>query len=214
MNYSCFPFQKILKEADKTEKTKGEVTPEEFSTLIVRNSEGNMNDISTMAALRPGAAAAITKRVKKLADALLATKTAPETIRSIFDQTQYGSPDAGGYKPYEDYRDVKHMAYLLASDGRISDRVLTNAARKLYDALGEGGIVAEYHDKNFYRGTPGTDSVSGLSIYLPTDAYADGSHSYPENLSAKDIEPAYKATEFARETGWDKVLEKFFKPRA
>lgn len=211
INYSNFPFQGILKSAAE----KGaDLTPGEFASLVVKESADNIHDIPTMASLRPGATKAITRSVKRLADTLLATATAPETVRSIFENTQYGSPDAGGYKPYEDFRDIKHMAYLLSNDERVTDAKVKKAAANLYKLLGAGLVTEEYHDKSFYRGTPGVDSVSGLSIYLPTDNYMDSRHSYPANMEAKNIEPFYKATDFAKETGWDRVLERFFSKSA
>lgn len=207
INYSCFPFQGILKDAAAKG---GDLSPREFASLIVKDSEKLEHSIPTMAALNPGATIPIAQSAKKLADALLATAIPPEAIRGVFADTQYGSPDAGGYKPYEDFRDIKHMAYLLSTDLRVSDDEVKKAAAGLYNVLSEGTMAQEYHDKNFYRGTPGVDSVSGLSIYLPTDCYMDHRHSYPTDMEPKNIEPYYKATDFAKETGWDKVLERFF----
>lgn len=211
INSSCLPFQDVLKEAKTVLGQGTPLTPEVFASLMVSASEEHVRTVPSMIALKPEAAANITSCVRNLAEALLATETPPGKIRKIFEKSQPGSPDAENCKPYEDYRDLKHLAFLLANDPSVSDGRVKESARALFREIGPGNVLKEYHDPDFYKGTPGENAVGGLSIYLPTEGYRADYHVTPGNMDSREIEPFYKATEFAKETGWDKVVEKYFK---
>lgn len=211
MIYSCFPFQKILTVAKQKLENEGALKPGDFAKVIVKESENNIRDIPAMAAVKSSKINVITEKIKALSAALLKTDISPEVIRNIFSQTQYGSPDSGGYKPYEDYRDLKNFAYLLSKSAEVKDDDIKNAAGELYCLINMNiAVIAEYHDKSFYKYNDGPQNTGGISIYLPPDCYEDNNHSYPYFVNPKDIKPVYKELKFAKETGWDRVLEKFF----
>jgi hypothetical protein len=211
VNFSCLPFQEALKEARDVSEKQGSLPPETLASIMVDSGTSHVKMIPSMIALKPEAASKITSRVKDLAGALLSSEMPADTIRKIFEKTQPGSPEVEGYKPYEDYRDLKHLAFLLANDPSVSDGRIRESARALFKEIGPENILNEYHDPSFYKGTPGENSVGGLSIYLPTDGYRNGGHGTPGNMDSREIEPFYKATAFAKETGWDRVVEKYFR---
>lgn len=210
--HSCFPFQKILNHVKEENEKGSELKPEAFARIIVKDSEENVSDIHSMIAMDLKSTEIIKEGVKILAESLIATDTPVEVIRDIFEETQHGTHDARDYKPYKDYRDIKHMAYLLSKDERIKDEAVKRRAGELYSLLDEKkGIIEEFHDKSHCEDKE-SDSLSGLSIYLPTDGYKNRKATYPDYLDPDKIENTYKNTDFAKETAWDKVLDKFFKP--
>ncbi len=207
-NYSCFPLQKTFEVANEMMETGLGINPREMTALLV-DKAGEHNNISTVSSVDLSKVDKFSKTMKGLADAFLATNTDPVVIRDVVRSTRGFAAGERKVKPYSDFKDLKDLAAQLMIDTRITDEKLKDAAADLVVMLNDNFIPYENHDKKYDNN--GDREVYGLSVYFPTDGfnYDDWESIYPENTNKGEYEAIYRSLSFARETGWDKVIEKF-----
>lgn len=207
-NYSCFPLQKTFEVANEIMNLGLDINPKEMTALLV-DKAGEHSSISTVSALDLSKADKFSEAMKDLANAFLATDTDPVVIRDIVRSTRNFAAGERKVKPYSDFKDLKDLAAQLMIDARVSDEKLKDAAADLVVMLNDDFIPYEAHDKKY--DSNGGREVYGLSVYFPTDGfnYDDWESIFPENTNKGEYEAIYRSLSFARETGWDKVIEKF-----
>ena len=207
-NYSCFPLQKTFEVANDVMNLDMEINPRQMTAILV-NKAGEHDNITTVSALNLSKVDKFSAAMKDLANTFLATDTDPAVIRDIVRSTRSFGDSERKVKPYSDFKDLKDLAAQLMIDARVSDEKLKDAAADLVVMLNDDFIPYEAHDKKY--DSNGEREVYGLSVYFPTTGfnYDNWDAIFPDHTNKSEYESIYKSLSFARETGWDKVIEKF-----
>lgn len=209
-NYDCLPMQKTLMEAEKRMDEGKDITPKEMADILVKQS-GKFHDVPTISSINMEKMAQFMPAVKDLADKLINTNTNPDTIRNIIKSTRGFAENDENVKPYSDYKDLKDLANRIAGGKDIKDRGLKKSARHLLNVMNSGLITGEAHSEELDK--DGRGEVGGLTVYIPTGGfdYDDYNFIFPENTNKSEYEGVYRSLEFARKTGWDRVIDKYAK---
>ena len=208
-NYSCFPLQKSMEKVQELLDLGLEVTPDNMTAILV-DKAGEHHSIPTVSAVRTDKLNGFNNSMKGLADAFLKTDTDPVVIRDIVRSARgFATGGSKKVKPYSDFKDLKDLAGLLLTDLRITDNDLKAAAGDIILKMNDNLIPYEAHDKKY--DSNGDKEVNGLTVYFPTDGfnYDSWENIYPEHTNKSEYESIYRSLTFARETGWDKVIDKF-----
>lgn len=207
VNYDCYPLQATLDHLAKGEKAGQDVSPRELGKAMVEACGTRMTSYPYVSMIDLEKMGPLVDAVGRLAERLLSTDAPRDRIRQDFASAVHFSKDAPGYKPYEDYRDLAHVAEIVAADARIGDPALKAAAAEVARMMRTEVVI----DQRQHKGRDG--QAGGLSIYLPPTGFDPPAGSlYPDGTKASDIAPAYRELEFARLTGWDKVIEAYAVP--
>ena len=205
INTDSYPLQKTLREAARRWDAGQPVAPEEMGRLIVDEcgKAGYIFPTASLLDLRemPGCTAA----VKGLADRLLATSTDRKLVRELIARTPAFGDGNKTVKPFSDYRDLGAFARHLVQEPRISDGALKEAAGEVLRVLQERLVRHEAHKPR------GEGELEGLSIYLPLTGfdYSTWGYQFPGHTNPREYESVYRSLDFVRETGWDRVLDRF-----
>lgn len=208
INWDSYPLQKTLKEAAKLWDAGETVDPERMGRLLVAECGKAGQNFPTASLLDLRKMPECTASVKELADRLLTTSTEAAVIRDVIAKT----PGFGGgqdtVKPFSDYKDLGAFARRLADEPRISDPPLKAAARQVLRTLEERLVVAEAH-KERREG-----QLEGLSVYLPLTGfhYDTWGWQFPFHTDKREYEAIYRGLDFVRETGWDRVIDRYAEP--
>lgn len=206
INWDSYPLQKTLKEAAKSWDAGKPVEPEEMGRLLVAECGKAGHSFPTASMLDLRKMPECTAAVKGLAERLLTTATDPAVIRNIISRTPgFGNGDAT-VKPFSDYKDLGAFARGLL---QVPDAPLQAAAQEVLRVLEERLVAAEAH-------APRREGqLEGLSIYLPVTGfqYDTWGWQFPHHTDKREYEALYRSLDFVRETGWDRVIERFASPR-
>jgi len=146
-----------------------------------------------------------TSAVKTLADRLLDTPTEKAEIRKVIARAPAFGAGNTKIKPFSDYRDLGAFARLLGEDPKIQDPALKAAAGEVLRVLQERLVREEAHE-------PRRDgALEGLSIYLPLTGFDYGSFGmeFPYHTDRREYEALYRGLDFVKETGWDRVVDRY-----
>jgi len=204
-NFDSYPMQRTLERASKQWDQGQSVPPEQMGDFLVSECSELGNTFPTASLLDLRRMPECTGAVKSLADALLATPTDRKVIRKLISKTPGFAEGNQKVKPYSDYRDLGAFARLLATDSKIQDPGLKQAAEGVLRVL-EGGMVRS----NAYTSRRDGE-LSGMSIYLPLTGFdysGRGLH-FPNHTDPRSYEETYRSLEFVQQTGWDRVVEHF-----
>lgn len=155
---------------------------------------------TVVSTIRCDAIASFEAKVKTFASFLLDTKTPADSIKEAFRGAQhFGIVLSGerGFEIYDEVRDVASLADHVAASSAIADDTLKNAARSLSTFVKNELVVAlkvRPHEESLDPRT--LDDAHGISIYAPVSG-------------GKTYLPAYKATPFAKKTGWAEVVRRY-----
>lgn len=156
----------------------------------------SMERITAESVTRLAAVPGLTEKVKQLADRLVNTGTANETVRNVMRRAvNFGQPLEGMDPPpalYRQVRDLSSLAMQLAHAPEIQDHELKAAAAAVADGVFGPVVVG-----GRVGGDASLRGAKGLSVWAPT-----------ENVNAQHLE-SYGKTSFARETGWDAVVRRY-----
>lgn len=161
-------------------KQKINVTPQEFARIVVRHSETKQHELPTFSATDLTGIDKLTSVVNELAKAILQSDEKEEIKKAIKSSEHYG----GEGKPYEDIRDLHHIAHNISKT--VKDENLRKIAEEVKEAL-SNTVIAYQSDKSKYP-----DS-RGLSIYAPVDSGSGPAYGYND-------------LPFAKETEWGKAM--------
>lgn len=153
----------------------------------------SLERVTAESVMQPSAMRELTPKLKRLADALVATTVPADSIRQVIRKAiNFGQPltDMDPPQQYRQVRDLVSLATHLAKE--VPDAQVQQAAQEV--AQGVWGKVV-------INGTIGPDAavqgVKGMSIFAPTSGTEEATLA------------AFARTPFARETGWDRVARKF-----
>ncbi|MDQ7821577.1 MAG: clostripain-related cysteine peptidase [Candidatus Eremiobacteraeota bacterium] len=197
-----WPEAKIVKHM-KDDAQAGPLSAEECAQIIVEESSHATDSTKTMSALKLEGADRIAASTNDLADALLKLMAArPEMkilVRDLVMKTHNYCLVIPNEQLCQDYRDLYSLAENLASSGGIASPEVKKAAESVMNEIKQA-VVAEMH-----AGEEGGGS-HGVSIYIPTKGFID---SYKTETGA-EVNPheRYLASDFARATLWDELIEK------
>lgn len=195
INWNSYPLAKALRGMPPG------AAPEEMAGTLVAECGKAPHEFPATSALDLRRMGECTASVKALADRLLEAE--PAVIRDLIGRaTAFGAGDSR-IKPYSDYRDLGSFARLLAGDARLDAR-LREAAQGVLSAL-EATVT--------HRAGKG----EGLGVYLPLTGFDYTSYrewKFPEHTDRRQYEALYRGLDFARETGWDRVIDRFATPSA
>lgn len=208
INWNSYPLQKTLKEAAKAWDAGRTVGPEEMGRLLVDECGKAGHTFPTASMLDLRRMPECTAAVKGLAERLLATDTDPGVVRDVIARTPGFGAGETSVKPYSDYKDLGAFARNLAQDPRLTDAPLKAAAAEVLRVLQDRLVTAEAH-KERREG-----ELEGLSVYLPTTGfqYDVFGWQFPFHTDKREYEATYRSLDFVRETGWDKVIDRFAGP--
>jgi hypothetical protein len=210
LNYNCLPYQDFLEKIN-SRMEKGEIiTPGIFADSMVSAAEEHGSDIPTISTMKLEHAGELKKGIKSLADALLATECDTAIIRGALDRSHRFIDEKRNTKPLSDYRDLYSLAECLQQEKKLEDPKIKSAALSLMDFIQKRMVGAEYHTQS----ASADRSIHGLTIYMPVDGFPKENDygKVIDTWEAKEIKPAYLSLELTRETGWDRVIEKFAGP--
>lgn len=207
INYDCYPFQATFEALARGEQAGREVTPREIGEAILDAAATRPRTYPYVSMIDLGKMGSLVDCMTRFAARLLATATPREIIREDFASACHFSKDAPNVKPYEDYRDLLQLADAVAHDDRIRDEDLKWAASDAARALRSDVLLSKRQPKD------GGKDVGGLSIYVPPTGFVQPRGvQYPTGTFPKDLEPVYRDLQFAKITGWDRVIEQFAVP--
>ncbi len=208
VNYDSYPLQKTLRQAALQWDAGQSVSPEQMGEFLVSQAGQHGRTFPTASLLDLRRMPECTSAVKKLADSLLVTATDPKVIRKAIARTPAFGDGNSRIKPYSDYRDLGAFARLLVGDKKIQDPALKAAAQGVLEVL-QGGMV-RYNAYTERR----EGELSGLSIYLPLTGfdYSARGLQFPTHSDPRQFEGLYRSLDFVRQTGWDRVLDRFAEP--
>jgi hypothetical protein len=131
--------------------------------------------------------------MKNFAKKLLNTTTDKAIIKEAFNRSQHfgltdPNTDSGGLNQM---RDLISITKNIIDNKYIGDKALKQAAYDLCCFLDEKVVVGEMHRKS-----PAYEQSEGISVYAPTT----GAENYIHN---------YSLLSFAKDTGWDRVIEMY-----
>ncbi|MCE1245634.1 MAG: clostripain-related cysteine peptidase [Firmicutes bacterium] len=207
VNFDCYPVQKTMEQVHKMMDEGQEITPEIMAKTIVEKA-GEFHHTPAVSAINTEKLPEMKDTVKNLADALLSTQTDSAVIRSIIKETRNFNIEQPNVKPYSDYKDLGDFVHKLASDSRISDQNLKTAAVKTLEKLTGEVIAYEAHQSHY---DSNGKKAYGMTVYMPSTGfrYDNWEWNFPYDTNKNEYEGIYRSLNFARETGWDKVIDKF-----
>ncbi|MCE7870676.1 hypothetical protein DYH09_09890 [bacterium CPR1] len=195
--YSCYPWQKTLNRAREDWEAGRQVAPEQMVSYLVGACAEQKSDFPAVSAVRSDRVDPLLDSLRELADSLLATTLPEAEVRRLMAASRgFSSPQV---RPFGDYRDLSDFAGKLQG---VADERVAGAARGVAAALKEA-VVAEAHQ--------GERPASGLTVYLPPAGFREreSGFQYPDHTRPEQYESIYRGLEFARRTGWDRVIERF-----
>jgi hypothetical protein len=210
VNYNCLAYFDFLKDFNGKMESGVNVTARAMAEDMVKAASGHDRDIPTISALNLGKVEALNGNMKELASALLSTTADPAVIRDAMERSTRFIPEGRNTKPLSDYRDLYSVAENLQNDPRIADTAVKAAAGKLMSLIEKDIVTAEHHSESGIK----KESIHGLTVYMPVDSFPkdDDYGRVITTWKAKDIKPEYLSLDLVKETGWDKVIEKFAGP--
>jgi len=208
LNFDSYPLQKTLRDAARQWDSGQPVPPEQMGEFLVSQASQHGGTFPTASLLDLRRMPECTSAVKRLADSLLATTTDPKVIRKAIARTPAFGGGNARIKPYSDYRDLGAFARSLAGHAKIQDPALKAAAQGVLDVL-QGGMVRANAFNERREG-----ELTGLSIYLPLTGfdYSARGLQFPTHSDPAQYEELYRSLDFVRETGWDRVVDRFAEP--
>lgn len=208
VNYNCLAYQDFLDGLNLRIKNNESINPEMMAMDIVSACAKHDRDIPTISAINLKNADTLKEKVADLALALLKTNTEPSLIRENIEKAHQFVDESRETKPLSDYRDLASIAENLSLDSRIKDQDIREKAAKLLKNIEQEIVITEKHEKGLFGKN---DDIHGITIYAPVDGFPkDGDYGrIISNWTPKEIKPAYLSLDFVKETGWDKVIEKF-----
>jgi len=163
-------------------------SPEDLARRLVGWASGNPEDIPAWASWDLEKMPQFSSALKGLAEAIVASPLPGAQLRECFE----------GAQKYTAYRDLYHAAERLAATG---DPALQAASRRVMAAQKEV-LLGEWHSKT-YPNAHGVNIEHRADTVMGRRTWSDGSL----RPAARELD-AYTDTMFARDTGWDKVLER------
>lgn len=187
MGYLGLPYDRLLPQI-------GGKDARQVAEMLVRESTEHPEDIPTFSAFDLGQVPAFSNSVKELGEAVLKSELSPERLRQVVAQTQ--GFDSGYYRDAVDLaRQLKEADPSLAEP---SQRVEQAAARM---------VIAEQHAETHPR-------AHGVQIEVFPDTESARQRRYKEGAPATRQQPlrtesgSYAETAFARDTGWERVIQR------
>ncbi len=161
-------------------------SPEDLARRMVGWASGNPEDIPAYASWDLGKMPEFSAALKDLGEAIVASPVPTAALRECFE----------GAQKYTAYRDLFHATQRLAATG---DPALRKAAAKV-QAAQQNVLLGEWHSKK-YPNAHGVNIEHNADTPLSRRTFSDGT----VRPAARALD-AYTDTQFARDTGWDKVL--------
>lgn len=174
---------KAIKTVQEAMLHKINVGPEEFAKIVVEVNKQHGEDIPTFSAINMGKMDQFKDQLNGLAKAIKGI-TDPKDKQDLRNAIKSAESYGGGWSPYGDIHDVKHMAQKLTEITK--DEKVKKAAEEVIKGVGEVVIANE-------SSPTAHPNSAGISVYAPTNQTKLG-YDYSELAFAKDTE-------------WDEMLQ-------
>lgn len=196
MGYLGLPYQQILPQI-------GSKSPREVAQMLVEESRANPEDIPTFSAVDLSRVEPYSQALRELGQAVMESPLSGPRLKQVVDSAQCFD---SGY-----YRDVVDLARKLAQASPD-----LQASAELVEARSRQLMVAEQH-------APSHPGAHGLQIEVQPDSEETRQARYAQSQRGQSDSPdapgewrtergSYAETAFARDTGWDRVIERINQP--
>lgn len=209
-NSNCLAYQDFFNSLKGRMEQGERISPEALAQQMIGACAKHGDDIPTISALNLSHMNELKDSLAGLAEALLRTDTSPEIIGAIIENSHRFVPHGRNAKPLSDYKDLYGFAEKLRDDTKIKDERVRDAAKKLIETIDSGLIAGEHHKES----SIGSQDIHGITMYLSSEGFPKKGD-YGQVVTtweSGEIKPAYLALSLVKETGWDRVIEKFAGP--